>query len=66
MISKQSSTGQTSNENMITSEEHIDGVMDMGLLQSGFDSRASLVVVSTRKWPQESNSGLSKAVGGLV
>ena len=33
------------------------------LLRSGFDSQASLVVVSTRKWPQESNSGLSKAVG---
>jgi hypothetical protein len=40
-----------------------DGVMDIGLLRSGFDSQASLVVVSTRKWPQESNSGLSKAVG---
>jgi hypothetical protein len=48
---------------MITSEENIDGVMDMGLLRSGFDSQASLVVVSTRKWPQESNSGLTKAVG---
>lgn len=63
MISEQNSTGQTSNENMIISEENIDGVMDMGLLRSGFDSQASLVVVSTRKWPQESNSGLTKAVG---